>query len=133
MVMSSAENPIENRHVLSGLGFGRAKLSAAVCAAFAATIAAMPPTLAHPGDESHAHILHKPYAGIRNNYWYDYRSDIEEAENELRKDLRRAKTSQDRREAWTEYNNELRDARHDYAKEMAEKGYIRPPRVTVGD
>jgi hypothetical protein len=49
---------------------------------------------------------------------------VEEAESELRKDLRRAKSQQDKREAWAEYNRELRDARSDYRKEMIEKGYI---------
>jgi hypothetical protein len=90
---------------------------------------------AHPGTEQHVHILTAPLAGIRNNYWYDYRSDVEEAENELRKDLRRADTAQDRREAWAEYNRELRDARKDYTKEMVEKGYIARPRgeVVVGE
>jgi hypothetical protein len=90
---------------------------------------------AHPGSEQHVHVLDAPLAGIRNNYWYDYRSDIEEADNELRKDLRRAKTRQDRNEAWAEYNQELRDARKDYTKEMVERGYILRPRgeVTVGD
>jgi hypothetical protein len=90
---------------------------------------------AHPGSEQHVHILTAPLAGIRNNYWYDYRSDIEEAESELTSDLRRAKTRQDRREAWAEYNQELRDARKDYTKEMVERGYITRPRgeVIVGD
>jgi hypothetical protein len=90
---------------------------------------------AHPGPGQHAHILDAPLAGVRNNYWYDYRSDIEEAENELRKDLRRAKSAQDKREAWAEYNRELKDARKDYTKEMVEKGYITRPRgeVIVGD
>ncbi len=84
------------------------------------------PAIAHPGSASHVHILKKPFSGVYNNYWYDYRSDVEEAENELRKDLRRAKTAQDRREAWSEYNQELRDARKDYAKEMRERGYNIP-------
>jgi hypothetical protein len=90
---------------------------------------------AHPGSEDHVHILDAPLAGVRNNYWYDYRSDVEEAENELRKDLRRAKSAQDKREAWAEYNRELRDARADYTKEMIEKRYILRPRgeVIVGD
>lgn len=86
---------------------------------------------AHPGRAQHVHILDAPLAGVRNNYWYDYRSDVEEAENELRKDLRRAKSEQDRREAWAEYNQELRDARKDYTKEMVEKGYITRPRGEV--
>lgn len=90
---------------------------------------------AHPGTSQHVHILEAPLAGVRNNYWYDYRSDVEEAENELRKDLRRAKSRQDKREAWAEYNRELRDARSDYTKEMVERGYILRPRgeVIVGD
>lgn len=90
---------------------------------------------AHPGRGEHVRVLDAPIAGIRNNYWYDYRSDIEEAEIELRKDLRRAKSEQDKREAWAEYHQELRDARKDYTKEMVEKGYILRPRgeVIVGD
>ncbi|RDV07807.1 hypothetical protein DXH95_02700 [Sphingorhabdus pulchriflava] len=94
--------------------------SVAIAAAFLATRSAS----AHPGHSNHADILDAPIAGVRNNYWYDYRSDVEEAESELRKDLRRAKSRQDKREAWAEYNRELRDARSDYRKEMIEKGYI---------
>lgn len=90
---------------------------------------------AHPGTRAHEHILTSPLAGIRNNYWYDYKSDVEEAEIELRKDLRRAKKPSDKREAWAEYNRELRDARADYTKEMIEKRYILRPRgeVIVGE
>jgi hypothetical protein len=86
---------------------------------------------AHPGPHAHSKILTSPMAGVRNNYWYDYRSDVEEAENELRKDLRRAKTAQDKREAWAEYERELVDARKDYRKEMVERGYILRPRGEV--
>lgn len=100
--------------------------AALIAAFFLASIAS-----SHPGPGQHAHILKAPLAGVRNNYWYDYQSDIEEAENELRKDLRRAKTEQDRREAWQEYHRELRDARKDYTKEMVEKGYIMRPRAEV--
>lgn len=89
------------------------------------------PALAQGGHYVRAAILEEPIAGRRNNYWYDYRSDVEEAENELRKDLRRAKTEQDRREAQREYVRELADARHDYRKEMAEKGFVRRGEVTV--
>jgi hypothetical protein len=102
------------------------------CAGACIFIVVNAPVAAHPGGENHVHVMKKPFAGRYNNYWYDYKSDVDEAENELRKDLRRAKTAQDRREAWGEYNNELKDARHDYAKEMVELGYIRPGRVTVG-
>jgi hypothetical protein len=55
---------------------------------------------AHPSPHVHAQVLERPIAGVRNDYWYDYRSDVEEAEIELHKDLRRAKTAQDKREAW---------------------------------
>lgn len=88
---------------------------------------------AHPGQRAHAHVLDAPIAGERNNYWYDYKSDLEEAEIELRKDLRRAKTAQDRREAYNEYNRELIDARQDYRQEMREKGYLRRGTVEVLD
>jgi hypothetical protein len=88
---------------------------------------------AHHGQQAHAHTLDAPIAGVRNNYWYDYRSDLEEAEIELRKDLRRAKTAQDRREAYAEYDNELHDARKDYTKEMRERGYLRRGNVEVLD
>lgn len=88
---------------------------------------------AHPGRQAHAHTLEAPIAGVRNNHWYDYRSDLEEAEIELRKDLRRAKTAQDRREAYAEYDNELFDARKDYTKEMRERGHLRRGNVEVLD
>ncbi len=88
---------------------------------------------AHPGQQSHAHVLDAPIAGERNNYWYDYKSDLEEAEIELRKDLRRAKTAQDRREAYNEYDRELVDARKDYTQEMRERGYLRRGNVEVLD
>ena len=58
-----------------------------------------------------------------NSYWLDYKTDVSEAERELRKDLRRAKKPSDRREAWAEYHHELADARKDFRKEMREKGY----------
>lgn len=89
--------------------------------------------IAHPGPEAHSNIIRTPIAGKDNNYWYDYRSDLEEAENELRKDLRRAKTAQDEREARSEYRRELADARKDYTKEMRELGYISRGEVEVLD
>lgn len=88
---------------------------------------------AHPGPQSHRHIMTQPIAGKYNNYWYDYKSDVEEAESELRSDLRRANTAQDEREAWREYRRELADARKDYRQEMIEKGYLRRGRVEVLD
>lgn len=102
-------------------------------AALIAILFAARDAAAHPNMAAHDAILDRPIAGVRNNYWYDYRSDIEEAQIELRKDLRRAKSRKDEREAWAEYHRELRDARADYRKEMIEKGYIRRGvRVTVG-
>ena len=88
---------------------------------------------AHPGPEAHPHVLKAPIAGERNNFWYDYRSDLEEAEIELRKDLKRAKTAQDKREAYAEYDQELYDARKDYTQEMRERGYLRRGNVDVLD
>ena len=88
---------------------------------------------AHPGSQSHRHIMTSPIAGKYNNYWYDYKSDVEEAESELRSDLRRADTAQDEREAWNEYRRELADARKDYRQEMMEKGYLRRGRVDMLD
>jgi hypothetical protein len=96
-------------------------------------LATATPAYAHPGPENHVHIMTQPIAGVRNNYWYDYKSDVEEAESELASDLRRADTEQDRREAWAEYNQELRDARKDYRKEMVERGYLKRGEVTLID
>jgi hypothetical protein len=88
---------------------------------------------AHPGQQVHSHILTTPIAGKYNNYWYDYKSDVEEAESELRSDLRRADTAQDEREARAEFRRELADARKDYRKEMREKGYLRRGSVEMLD
>jgi hypothetical protein len=88
---------------------------------------------AHPGPEAHNHILSEPIAGKRNNYWFDYRSDIEEAESELESDLRRAKTAQDEREARAEFRREVTDARKDYVQEMRERGYVARGQVEVLD
>ncbi|SES04037.1 hypothetical protein [Sphingobium sp. YR768] len=64
-----------------------------------------------------------PIAGVENNYWFNYQTDLAEARKELTKDLRHATDAEDNRDAWDEYRAELADARGDYAKEMAEKGY----------
>ncbi len=101
--------------------------------AIMAGIALPTATFAHPGPEGHSDIIQSPIAGKDNNYWYDYRSDVEEAEIELRKDLRRAKTAQDEREARSEFRRELADARKDYTKEMRELGYIGRGEVEVLD
>ncbi|QJB70387.1 hypothetical protein [Parasphingorhabdus halotolerans] len=81
---------------------------------------------------NHEPILTQPIANVENNYWFDYLSDIREAEHELTKDLRRATDEEDRRDAYEEYRNEIADANKDYRKEMRERGY-RVGRVTVGN
>ena len=58
-----------------------------------------------------------------NKWWVDYKTDISEAKRELRSDLRRATDAEDRRDAHEEYRREIADARHDYRKEMYERGY----------
>lgn len=76
-------------------------------------------------------ILSQPIAGVANDRWFDYRSNIGEAKKELQSDLKRATDLEDRRDAWEEYATELADEREDYVKEMAERGY-RDGRVTIG-
>lgn len=68
-------------------------------------------------------ILRQPIAGVTNDYWFDYETDIAEARHEFAKDMAGATDTEDRRDAWEEYRAEMADARRDYAKEMREKGY----------
>lgn len=72
-----------------------------------------------------------------NPYYLDYKTDLSEAKRELRKDLARANDESDRVDAWAEYHREIADAKHDFAKEMAERGYAvaegRRGQVTVSD
>lgn len=68
-------------------------------------------------------ILASPIAGITNSRWFDYRSDILEAQKELNSDLRSASDVEDRRDAWEEYAQELKHERVEYIEDMAEKGY----------
>ncbi|WP_022684146.1 hypothetical protein [Sphingobium bisphenolivorans] len=74
--------------------------------------------------------LRAPIAGVQNNAWFNYRTDLAEARKELVNDLRGSSDAEDERDAWDEYRTELADARHDYVKEMREKGY-RPGQVRV--
>ena len=67
--------------------------------------------------------LAMPIAGVENNAWFDYQTDLAEARTELKKDLRGVTDAEDERDAWDEYRTELADARHDYVREMKEKGY----------
>lgn len=107
-------------------------LTAAIAASLSISVTSVPAS-AHQGPGAYEPVLKAPIAGVRNNYWYDYRSDVEEAESELRKDLKRARKASDRREAYAEYNRELFDARKDYRQEMVEKGYARRGEVIVED
>ncbi len=68
-------------------------------------------------------VYQAPIAGVQNDYWFNYQTDLAEARKDLTKDLRRSSDAEDNRDAWEEYRAELADARGDYAKEMAEKGY----------
>lgn len=68
-------------------------------------------------------VYQAPIAGVENDYWFNYETDLAEARKELKKDLAGSSDAEDNRDAWEEYRAELADARGDYAKEMAEKGY----------
>ncbi len=81
--------------------------------------------------EEEQRIITSPIAGIENDFWFDYRGDINEAQKELSSDLRRASDIEDIRDAWEEYTFELAGERRHYVKEMAERGY-RMGSVTVG-
>ncbi|QIG78966.1 hypothetical protein [Stakelama tenebrarum] len=59
-----------------------------------------------------------------NSHWRDYQTDLSEARRELRSDLRRAHDADDRVDAYAEYEREVADARHDFRKEMAERGVL---------
>jgi hypothetical protein len=96
-----------------------------------AALIAAPATAYDAGGYSDADLLSEPIAGVENDYWFDYISDITEAEQELQSDLARATDPEDQNDAWDEYHSELADARSDYAGEMAERGY-REGRVILG-
>ena len=96
----------------------------------ATTLAAVPYGSKPPGFET-PHIRTAPIAGVVNQYWYNYKADILEAEKELVSDLRHATDREDRWDAWDEWSNEVVDADKDYTKDMRKKGY-RVGRVTVG-
>ncbi|MCE7795114.1 hypothetical protein LWE61_00935 [Sphingobium sufflavum] len=68
-------------------------------------------------------IIAAPIAGITNHFWYDYRTNVGEAQKELSSDLRHATDTEDRRDAWEEYRHELVHERGHYVKEMAERGH----------
>lgn len=75
------------------------------------------------GRAEEARIIANPIAGIKNSRWYDYRSDVGEAQKELSSDLRRASDLEDRRDAWEEYAHELKNERVEYVRYMAKRGH----------
>lgn len=77
-------------------------------------------------------IIGRPIAGIRNAFWFDYRTNIGEARKELANDLRGADDAEDVREVWDEYRGELRHERRHYVSEMRERRH-RYGRVEVLD
>ena len=77
-------------------------------------------------------VRSKPIAGVYNRFWYNYLSDVLEADKELKSDLRRATDEEDKLHAWKEYENELIDADKDYVEEMRDRNY-RAGRVTIGN
>ncbi|WP_077147411.1 hypothetical protein [Sphingopyxis sp. KK2] len=95
-----------------------------------AAVAAVP-YASMPAGFERPEIRTAPIAGVVNQYWYNYKADIMEAEKELVSDLRHATDREDRWDAWDEWTQEVTDADKDYVKEMRKKGY-RSGRVTVG-
>lgn len=95
-----------------------------------AAVAAVPDGSMPPGFDR-PEIRMVPIAGVYNQYWYNYKADILEAEKELVSDLRHSTDREDRWDAWDEWTTEVVDADKDYVKEMHKKGY-RTGRVTVG-
>jgi hypothetical protein len=77
-------------------------------------------------------IIASPIGSVRNNFWYDYRTNVNETAKELASDLRHASDTEDLRDAWDEYRLELVHERRHYAGEMAERGYTLG-NVFVGD
>src|SRR3546814_3075624 len=82
-----------------------------------AAVAAVPYDAMPPGFDR-PEIRTVPIAGIVNQYWYNYKADILEAEKELGSDLRHATDREDRWDAWDEWATEVVDADKDYVKEM---------------
>lgn len=74
-------------------------------------------------NEERARIITSPIAGIKNSRWFDYRTDVGEAEKELASDLRGASDLEDRRDAFEEYAHELKNERIEYVRYMAKRGH----------
>ena len=103
----------------------------ALLLALPVSVAAGGPRYEAPSGFQTPEIRDTPIAGVYNQYWYNYRADIAEAEKELGSDLRHATDREDRWDAWDEWQTEVIDADKDYVKEMRKKGY-RAARVILG-
>jgi hypothetical protein len=112
--------------------FTRAVTIAALIGGATAAIAA--PLLAEEqmAREQESLIIQSPIGGVRGARWFDYRTNVGEAQKELTRDLRHASDMEDRRDAWEEYASELKAERRHYVKEMRERGY-RYGTVRVGE
>ncbi len=69
-------------------------------------------------------IIQQPIAGLQNRFWFNYRTNVGEAQKELASDLRRVSDTEDLRDAWEEYRTELSGERRHYIKEMQERGHV---------
>tara|TARA_R110001599_G_scaffold42137_4_gene127086 strand:+ start:16360 stop:16686 length:327 start_codon:yes stop_codon:yes gene_type:complete len=98
----------------------------------AAVAATTVPAAAHVGEAEHPVVRSEPIAGVYNRFWFNYLTDVLEADKELKSDLRRATDEEDKRDAWEEYRQELVDADKDYVEEMRDRNY-RVGRVTIGN
>lgn len=77
-------------------------------------------------------IILAPIGGVQNHFWFDYRTNVNEAKKELASDLRHVSDTEDLRDAWDEYRHELNHERAHYVKEMAGRGYRQPTVTVVG-
>jgi hypothetical protein len=76
-------------------------------------------------------IFLAPIAGVENKVWFNYRANVLETKKELSSDLRRASDTEDLRDAWDEYADELRHERRHYVKKMEKRGF-RQGNVIIG-
>jgi hypothetical protein len=105
--------------------------SAFLITSLAAIAITATPLAAHVDQQRDMEIREDPIAGQYDKHWYNYLTDLLEADKELKSDLRRATDAEDTGDAWEEYENELVDADKDYVEEMRDRNF-RVGRVTLG-
>jgi hypothetical protein len=103
--------------------FTRAALAVALIGGATAATAATMLAEEQMAREEESLIVQAPIGGVRNARWFDYRTNVGEAQKELTRDLRHATDMEDRRDAWEEYATELKAERRHYVKEMRERGF----------